>query len=202
VFTHRGFVLSGVTCACPGRGAQPETGRTEVGAVRPAHLAFHGPGPSLPGIGGGVIAPRRWVPGDKLVPVGLAREFGLAALGDDDPLHEISIDEPIPAPVGAVDGSLVETFVDGLKGRHLCDVLNVTLLAQLAANVKYDREAEPVPWTKYYTRVLENVGWVVLEFSFSGPRSHETGSACTRRCSRSSRRASRPSRSSTGVTGA
>jgi hypothetical protein len=73
-----------------------------------------------------------------------------------------------------VDASLVETFVDGLKGQHLCDVLNATLLAQLAANVKYDREAEPVAGTKYYTRVLENVGWVVPEFSFSGPRSHET----------------------------
>jgi hypothetical protein len=73
-----------------------------------------------------------------------------------------------------VDGSLVETFADGLKGQHLFDVLNATRLGQLAANVKYDREAEPVPWTKYYTRVLENVGWVVPEFGFFGPRSHET----------------------------
>jgi hypothetical protein len=40
--------------------------------------------------------------------------------------------------------------------------------------VRYDREAGPVPWTKYYTRVLENVGWVVPEFGFFGPRSHET----------------------------
>ena len=108
------------------------------------------------------------------MPVGLAREFGLAPLGEDDPLDEIPIDEPIPAPVGAVDGSLVETFADGLKGQHLCDVLDATLLAQRAANVRYDREAGPVPWTKYYTRVLENVGWVVPEFSGFGPRSHET----------------------------
>jgi hypothetical protein len=116
----------------------------------------------------------RWIPGYKTIPVGLAREFGLSALGDDDPLDEIPIDEPIPTPVGAVDGNLVESFVDGLKGQHLFDVLNATLLAQLAANVKYDRESEPVPWTKYYTRVLENVGWVVPEFSFFGLRSSQT----------------------------
>jgi len=116
----------------------------------------------------------RWVPGFKLIPVGLAREFGLAGLGDDDPLEEIEIDEPTPEPVGAVNGNAVATFVEGIKGQHLFDVLNSTLLAQLASNMKFDRESQPVEWTKYYVRVLENIAWVVPEFSFFNLRSRET----------------------------
>lgn len=115
-----------------------------------------------------------WVPGYKLVPVGLAREFGLAGLQDGDPLEEIDLDEPTQEPVGAIDGNTVGTFVDGITGQHLFDVLNSILLAQLAANVKYDRESDPIPWTKYYSRVLENVGWVVPEYSFFGLRSSST----------------------------
>jgi hypothetical protein len=109
-----------------------------------------------------------------MVPVNVAREFGLAAAGEgDDPLEEIEIDEPTTEPVGAVDGNAVPTFVEGIRGQHLFDVLNATLLAQLAANAQYDREQEPIPWTRYYGRVLENIGFVVPEFSFFGLRSKE-----------------------------
>jgi hypothetical protein len=114
-----------------------------------------------------------WIPGYKLVPVGLARELGLAVLEDGDPLEEIPIDEPTQEPIGAVDGNIIGTFVDGITGQHLYDVLNSALLAQLAANVKFDRESDPISWTKFYTRVLENVGWVVPEYSFFGLRSNE-----------------------------
>jgi hypothetical protein len=40
------------------------------------------------------------------------------------------------------------------------------LLAQLAANKKYDREKETENWYKFYRSVLENVGWVVGSFEF------------------------------------
>lgn len=114
------------------------------------------------------------VPGYRLVPVGLARELGVAGFEEGDPLEEIDLDEPTTEPTAAVDGNIVATFVDGIQGQHLFDVLNCGLLAQLAANVKYDREAEPIPWTKYYSRVLENIGWVVPEFTFFGLRSQAT----------------------------
>src|SRR6185503_12718178 len=43
---------------------------------------------------------------------------------------------------------------------------NSTLLAQLAANVQHDREKDTEAWYKFYRTVLENVGWVIQDFSF------------------------------------
>lgn len=64
------------------------------------------------------------------------------------------------------DGSLV-SFVEGLSKKKQQDVLNSTLLAQLAANRKHDRENDTVKWYKFYREVLENVGWVIQDFGFS-----------------------------------
>jgi hypothetical protein len=64
-----------------------------------------------------------------------------------------------------VDGSLV-SFVANISDQHKHDVLNATLLAQLAANKKFDRENQTVEWYSFYKTVLENVGWVVQEFEF------------------------------------
>ncbi|KUL35915.1 hypothetical protein [Actinoplanes awajinensis] len=114
------------------------------------------------------------VPGYRMVPVNVAREYGLAGLTEgEDPLEEIEIDEPTTEPVGAVDGNSVPTFVEGIRGQHLFDILNATLLAQLAANAKFDREQDPINWTRFYGKVLENVGFVVPEFSFFGLRSKD-----------------------------
>lgn len=63
------------------------------------------------------------------------------------------------------DGSLV-SFVAGVSQQNQADVLNSTLLAQLAANKKFDREKATVDWYQFYRSVLENVGWVVQEFTF------------------------------------
>ena len=57
---------------------------------------------------------------------------------EDDPFPDLGPDQPRPA-TGAVDGNIVETFVDGVTGQQKNDVLNGCLLAQLAANVKFDR---------------------------------------------------------------
>lgn len=41
------------------------------------------------------------------------------------------------------------------------------LLAQLAANKKYDREQETKQWYTFYHEVLENIGWAITSFSFN-----------------------------------
>lgn len=105
-----------------------------------------------------------WVPGYKLITESLAKEFGLAGM-EDDPFEDLPLDEPQPA-TGAVDGNMVVSFVDGVTGQAKHDVLNCGLLAQLAANAKFDREEDPVNWTRFYARVLENIGWVVPQMDF------------------------------------
>ena len=72
-------------------------------------------------------------------------------------------DEEMAAYVDA--GSLV-SFTAGVKPEQKSDVMNSTLLAQLAANKKYNREINTREWYTEYREVLENIGWVVQEFSF------------------------------------
>lgn len=67
----------------------------------------------------------------------------------------------------AVDAGSLVSFVGGLSKTHQSDVLNSTLLAQLAANKKYDRESQTKEWYGFYRNVLENVGWVIQEFDFT-----------------------------------
>lgn len=64
------------------------------------------------------------------------------------------------------DGSMV-SFVAGLSATHKSDVLNSTLLAQLAANKQFDREEKTEAWYDFYRTVLENVGWVIQAFDFT-----------------------------------
>lgn len=75
-----------------------------------------------------------------------------------------------------VDGSLI-SFVANLPLQSQQDVLNSTLLAQLAANKQFDREKQTVEWYKFYRNVLENLGWVVQEFSFL--KYHPSGNSFT-----------------------
>ncbi len=69
-------------------------------------------------------------------------------------------------PSGFVDDGSLVTFVAGISAQNQADVLNSTLLAQLAANKKFDREKNTVNWYAFYRNVLENVGWVVQAFQF------------------------------------
>lgn len=66
----------------------------------------------------------------------------------------------------AVAGSSVQSFVANLDFQGKSDVLNSTLLAQLAANKKFNREEKPEEWYNFYKNVLENLGWVIQEFNF------------------------------------
>ncbi|UNO41532.1 hypothetical protein [Streptomyces sp. MST-110588] len=63
-------------------------------------------------------------------------------------------------------GSLV-SFVAGVSAQAKDDILNSVLLAQLAANKKYNRERDTVNWYAFYRNVLEHVGWALQAFEFT-----------------------------------
>jgi hypothetical protein len=110
--------------------------------------------------------PGLWIPGYRLITEELARETGLRGM-EDDPLPDFEPDQPQPA-TGAVDGNIVESFVDGVTGQQKNDVVNACLLAQLAANAKFNRFRQPVEWSQQYGTVLMNIAWVVPSFQFRG----------------------------------
>lgn len=91
-------------------------------------------------------------------------------------IKSLEIEDPAP-PVGkdncyVCEGSLV-SFVANLKDQQKKDVLNSSLLAQLAANKKFDREKDTVNWYRFYTEVMENVGWVIQGFQFTNYQSSQ-----------------------------
>ncbi|XP_028411410.1 uncharacterized protein LOC114533972 [Dendronephthya gigantea] len=74
-----------------------------------------------------------------------------------------------------VDAGSLVSFTENLSGQNKEDVLNSTLLAQLAASKKHDRQTDSANWYKFYTDVLMKIGWVTQQFQFSKYHSH-TGS--------------------------
>jgi hypothetical protein len=83
---------------------------------------------------------------------------------------------PAPAPAPTIKdgeqstfiaGGSVVSFASGVSGQNQKDVLNSTLLAQLACDKMYDREKQITDWYKRYHSILENVGWVIQGFDFS-----------------------------------
>ena len=67
---------------------------------------------------------------------------------------------------GFVDSGSLVSFTDKVMGQQKDDVLNAALFSQLAAEYKYNRETQTDDWYKYYTNVLENIGWVMQDFTF------------------------------------
>ena len=64
------------------------------------------------------------------------------------------------------DGSIM-AFTEGVPYHTKQDLLDATLLAQLAANKKFDRGTHQMEWYNKYREVLENLGFVVQGFQFS-----------------------------------
>ena len=87
------------------------------------------------------------------------------AVARDMPIATVRMDDEKES-ADVVDGSTV-SFVSGVPALQKADVLNSTLLAQLAANKKYDRENETIEWYHFYTKILENLGWVLQGFKFA-----------------------------------
>lgn len=67
-------------------------------------------------------------------------------------------DRPLPA-CAYVAGASVAAFTDGIYGQQREDLLNATLLAQLSANQRHDRERDTLNWYAWYRRVLLKLGW-------------------------------------------
>lgn len=67
---------------------------------------------------------------------------------------------------GLVDAGSLVSFVSDIGEQQRADVLNSTLLAQLAADKKFHREKDTKHWFEFYRKVLSKVGWVVQEFTF------------------------------------
>jgi hypothetical protein len=87
------------------------------------------------------------------------------AVARDMPIATVRMDDEKES-ADVVDGSTV-SFVSGVPALQKADVLNSTLLAQLAANKKYDRENETIEWYHFYTKILENLGWVLQGLQFA-----------------------------------
>ena len=68
---------------------------------------------------------------------------------------------------GYVVGGGAISFTSNVSVQHQADVLNSTLLAQLAANKLFDREKQTRAWYNKYHEVLENIAWVVGRFDFA-----------------------------------
>jgi hypothetical protein len=62
------------------------------------------------------------------------------------------------------DGNI--TGMLGVTNQQKEDLLNSQLLAQLAANKKFDRFTDSENWYKNYVSVLENIAWVLGAFDF------------------------------------
>lgn len=72
----------------------------------------------------------------------------------------------ISKPAAFVNKGSLTCFVEGVSPQNKSDVLNSTLLAQLAADKKYNRETDVMNWYKYYSEILSNVGWVVSGYNW------------------------------------
>ncbi len=59
-----------------------------------------------------------------------------------------------------VDAGSIISFVAGISENRQRYTLKSVLLAQLAADNKFDRAAKTEDWYKYYNDVLEHIGWV------------------------------------------
>lgn len=65
---------------------------------------------------------------------------------------------------GFVDGGSLVSFSSVTNQQRKKDVLNSTLLSQLAANKKYNRFTNPSDWYAFYRKVASEVGWVTQSF--------------------------------------
>jgi hypothetical protein len=63
-------------------------------------------------------------------------------------------------------GSLV-SFVSGISPQSQSDVLNSTMLAQIAADKQFDREQSTIDWLNFYRKILEQLGWVAQQWSWN-----------------------------------
>ncbi len=66
-----------------------------------------------------------------------------------------------------VVASDIVSFVKGVSSERRQDIVNASLLAQLVANKKVPDKTNIIEWYNAYFDVLENIGWVIQDRSFS-----------------------------------
>jgi len=76
-------------------------------------------------------------------------------------------------PAAFVDGGSVVAFVADVSGQNREDVLNSTLLAQLAGDKKFNRETQVMEWYAFYTNVLGKLGWSQQGFNWKSYKSQQ-----------------------------
>ena len=88
-------------------------------------------------------------------------------------IEDYSTPPPVPGigPVVALEAGFVDAgSVVCFSSEHVInvqqkkDVLNSTLLSQLAANKGYNRFTDPSDWCAYYRKVASQIGWVTQSF--------------------------------------
>jgi len=68
---------------------------------------------------------------------------------------------PVTGASAAIAGGSILSFVAGLSQQAREDVLNSTLLMQLAASKRYNKSTEREEWFKFYTEGLGKLGWTL-----------------------------------------
>jgi hypothetical protein len=66
-----------------------------------------------------------------------------------------------------LDNKSIVSFVAGVSPENRQDILDSTLLAQLAAGHLYPNPQDLKQWYEKYTEVLRNIGWTIQENDFS-----------------------------------
>ena len=85
-------------------------------------------------------------------------------------VNSLDLPEPVIAAQAAssacVAGHSLVSFTAGLSRQNREDVLNSTLLMQLAANARYNKESERQSWFKFYIDGLGTLGWTISDGTF------------------------------------
>lgn len=69
-------------------------------------------------------------------------------------------------PEGYLVGGAAAAFTEKLSGQDKKDILNATLLAQLASDKKFNSRTQVIQWYDFYKLVLGKIGFVIENFSF------------------------------------
>lgn len=91
------------------------------------------------------------------------------------PFHGYGSIAGSPKSQGLVDAGSLVSFTSRVKFQQKEDVLNSTLLAQLAADKQYNRNSQTEDWYTFYTHVMSKVGWVLQGLKFDKYSSKENG---------------------------
>lgn len=90
------------------------------------------------------------------------------------PAPAAELAQAVKKPSAFVDGGSVVAFTAEVSGQNREDVLNSTLLAQLAADKKFSRETQVMDWYNFYSNVLGKVGWVTQGYNWQKHESQQT----------------------------